>query len=860
MSTAPLSRRMTWSPSWVVCLLLSLTLAASASAAVAGRRILLFVGSNTLGEGAVPELAKAYLEQEKKAVDTKISQQGEVIYVSGRMPDGTTAYIEVHATGSGDAFKSFHGDYRAADARCDIGMSSRKIKPAESEALQQKTGCSFTMAGTASGEGSEHPVAMDGIAIIVNKSNPVNRISFSEINAIYSRQLTAWNLLPEWKSSGGGSDVLAIVPVRRKEPSGTLDFFKEKIKPGGTAMEDVIVIPAFVDSRELVASVAATPGGIGFVGQGYAHAPGVKRLQVYNDSPQSAMTPDDAVFPDPAAIQSLSYPLSRLVYLYTPLESDNGDVKPFIRFALSEAGQSFIADKGGLVKIEGSLAEVQDTPKPGMPSNLKPSDGRIILRLHGSNTVGAQCAVNLAFNYLLRKIQTKNPDATIVARITETETPEGERAHAHDLLCDIDGDGTREIIQIRPTGSSDAFRDLASGACDIGMSSRPITDAEKRDLLPVCGNLALPAAQFVLGLDAFAIIVSNENPVEKLTIEQLRRIFLGEITDWADVGGTKGPIQLHARPDRSGTYKRFCDAVLLGRQVAPAAKRHSENAGLTAAVLEDPSGIGFGPMSDVGLAKVLRIGHEGSDNFYKPTEETVRSGRYPSALRRHVYFYVPASPPRSASAEARENWAAAREFAEMTQTWHGQAIVASSGFITESPVADAAGRAKRLEGEPIDEFLDRLNDLEKKSQSADSRLKPALENNEICPQLLFEFNSWTLTPESRNIIDRKLGPWLRMYPQAAQAGLIVEGWADSVGTDEACMTVSLQRAQNVAKYITESLGYPAKAVGKGKSFDPPNTNEANKQQNRRVVIKSAPAASGSPTPVSTSTPRSKKRQ
>jgi len=87
-------------------------------------QILLFVGSNTLGEKAVPELAKAYLEREKHVSPATISPQGESIYVSGKMPDGTTAYIEIHATGSGDCFKSFAGLYPAADAPCDIGMSS----------------------------------------------------------------------------------------------------------------------------------------------------------------------------------------------------------------------------------------------------------------------------------------------------------------------------------------------------------------------------------------------------------------------------------------------------------------------------------------------------------------------------------------------------------------------------------------------------------------------------------------------------------------------------------------------------------------------------------------------------------------
>ena len=85
-------------------------------------------------------------------------------------------------------------------------------------------------------------------------------------------------------------------------------------------------------------------------------------------------------------------------------------------------------------------------------------------------------------------------------------------------------------------------------------------------------------------------------------------------------------------------------------------------------------------------------------------------------------------------------------------------------------------------------------------------------------------------------------------PRIARGGLIVEGWADSAGSDEVCREVSLKRAQNVANYIEETLGCQVKAEGMGKSFDPPNDTELNKQQNRRVVILAAapPAAGASP--------------
>lgn len=810
-----------------------------------GKRLLVFVGSNTLGEHAVPELAKAYLEQEKKAPDAKILSRGELIHVTGTIPGTGPAYIEIHATGSGDSFKSFLGKFPRITEPCDIGMSSRRITPAEAEAIQEKLGSDFFWRGNEPGTGCEHPVALDGLAIVTHESNPLGRISFSEIKAIYSGKITDWKQLAEWKTFGGSDAGMPIRPLRRKEPSGTLDFFKQMIRPAAEAMADEKKIAAFVSSRELAKRTTELPGAIGFIGESYATAPGLKRLQVFDDSPGMEMEPDSAVFPDRAAVRMGIYPLSRFVYLYTREFSANPEMQPFIRFTLSEAGQSIIADKGNLVKIEGTFDHITKLEKPletaaptpsAIPANRKT---RVVLRVSGSNTVGAVCAVNLAFNYFSIVTRDSKKAPPIEDHTTELETPEGEKALAHDVMCDVDSDGIWETISIRPTGSSDAFRDLNLGACDVGMSSRPISGAEQRDLMPVCGNLAQPSSQFALGLDALAIIVAKDNLVEQITLDEVRRVFLGEISNWSQLGGPGRPIVLHARPERSGTYKYFSDSVLNGRSISGLAKRHAENSTLAEIVAHDPDGIGFVPMTNAKASKTLKVGHSKSSPHIAPTEASVRRGQYPAALCRYIYFYVPSEEPQGASVQARRNWPIAREFAAMSQTWRGQAVVESSGFVVETTLLDAAAKVLREDGEPIIAYLNRLREIERKVTSGQLKLQPKLTNDEICPQLLFEFNQWTLTPESVNIIDKKLASWLKMYPEIARGGLVAEGWADSVGSDEACQKVSLRRAETAAEYISSSLGVKVTPVGRGKSFDPPNTSEENKQQNRRVVIKRA---------------------
>lgn len=810
-----------------------------------GKRLLVFVGSNTLGEHAVPELAKAWLEQEKKAPDAVIHPHGEHIHVSGTVPGSGLVYIEIHATGSGDCFKSFLGQFPGLAEPCDIGMSSRRVTAAEAEAIAEKYGSDFFNRGREPGSGCEHPVALDGLAIITHESNPLGRISFSEIKAIYSRRKGDWQDLSEWKLFGGSEQRLPIIPLRRREPSGTLDFFKQMIHPDAGPMADEKQVQSFVSSRELAKRVTELPGAIGFVGESYADRPGLKRLQVFDDSPGMAMEPDSAVFPDPAAVRMGIYPLSRFVYFYTREGSLNPEVQSIVKFTLSEAGQTIIADKGNLVKIEGTYGHITQPEKsvlddtPSTQSVKGNHKARVVLRISGSNTVGAICAVNLAFNYFSIVGKDARKPQPIEDHTLELETPEGEKALAHDVMCDVDADGIWETISIRPTGSSDAFRDLARGACDVGMSSRPISDTEHRDLMKSCGNLLDARAQFALGLDGLAIVVSPDNPLDKITLADLRHVFLGEITNWSALGGPDLPIRLHARPERSGTYKFFSDSVLLGRSISGTARRHAENTAVAESVTKDPGGVGFLPMTSVGAAKVLKVGDTKSSPHCAPSEDTVRRGTYPSALCRYVYFYVPAAEPNSPSVPARRNWPIAREFAAMSQTWRGQAIVESSGFVAETTTLDTAVSVRRLDREPLNDYLRRLGDIESKVRSGKIKLQPKLTDNEICPLILFEFNQSSLTAEALNIIDHKLASWLKMHPQIASAGLVAEGWADSFGTDEACRKVSLERARAAANYISSTLGCKVTPVGMGKSFNPPNSSEQNKQKNRRVVIKRA---------------------
>ena len=102
-------------------------------------------------------------------------------------------------------------------------------------------------------------------------------------------------------------------------------------------------------------------------------------------------------------------------------------------------------------------------------------------------------------------------------------------------------------VTYNPTGSGSGITAVSEGRCDIGLASRALKDEEK------AGGLT----ETILALDGIAIIVNNANPVSDLSIDQIAKIYTGEITNWSEVGGNDGQIVLIGREAGSGTRDGF---------------------------------------------------------------------------------------------------------------------------------------------------------------------------------------------------------------------------------------------------------------------------------------------------------------
>ena len=139
------------------------------------------------------------------------------------------------------------------------------------------------------------------------------------------------------------------------------------------------------------------------------------------------------------------------------------------------------------------------------------------------------------------------------------------------------------------------------------MLTRKIKPEEKTQLARF-GDMEAYGAENILGLEDVVIIVHTSNPVTRLTVEQVRKIFSGEIKNWKEVGGTDTPVQVYSRPKAiSGIYETFETLVLKPASLAAAAKLLDGNDKLSDAVAADPGAIGYTGLPYIRSAKAVAI-------------------------------------------------------------------------------------------------------------------------------------------------------------------------------------------------------------------------------------------------------------
>lgn len=211
-------------------------------------------------------------------------------------------------------------------------------------------------------------------------------------------------------------------------------------------------------------------------------------------------------------------------------------------------------------------------------------------------------------------------------------------------------------VQVTGGGSGTGIAALINGTTEVATASRSMKP-EERAKLPA----GAAAVETIVARDGVAIYVNTANPIESLTVEQLRGIYLGDITNWKQVGGLDATIVLYSRENSSGTYVFVKEHVLKGGDYAAQAQTLPGTAAVVNAVSKEKKGIGYGGGAYARGVKELRI------EDVAPTKEAVLSGKYP--LSRPLFFYTRGAPAGEA-----------RDFIEFCLSPAGQKIVSEVGY------------------------------------------------------------------------------------------------------------------------------------------------------------------------------------
>ena len=204
-------------------------------------------------------------------------------------------------------------------------------------------------------------------------------------------------------------------------------------------------------------------------------------------------------------------------------------------------------------------------------------------------------------------------------------------------------------VSYDPTGSGAGITGAADKTLDIGLSSRALKDDEKAD---VDGT--------TIALDGIAIIVNNASKVEDLTVDQLKQMFTGEITNWSEVGGDDGEIVLIGREAGSGTRDGF-ESIVDVKDSCKYAQELTATGAVISAVEANPLAIGYASLSAVGdTVKMVTVGG------VECSEETVKDGSY--EVQRPFVFVTNKSVPLSEQAQAFFDFATSADAADLIRT------------------------------------------------------------------------------------------------------------------------------------------------------------------------------------------------
>ena len=216
-------------------------------------------------------------------------------------------------------------------------------------------------------------------------------------------------------------------------------------------------------------------------------------------------------------------------------------------------------------------------------------------------------------------------------------------------------------ITVSESGSGNGAKALINGTCDIADMSRFMKDEE---FMAAVEKGVFPVAA-VVAVDGLAIVVHPSSPIQGLTVDQIRDIYMGKVANWKELGGPNVAIVLISRDTNSGTYESFESLVMNKQKISDKAEYVGSSGAIRARVQSTPAAIGY-----VGLGFVDKTVKALKVNNVFPDNATVTSGEYPIA--RPLFMFTNGYPKMGSRLHG---------FLNLYLTEKGQRIIEEIGFV-----------------------------------------------------------------------------------------------------------------------------------------------------------------------------------
>lgn len=380
-------------------------------------------------------------------------------------------------------------------------------------------------------------------------------------------------------------------------------------------------------------------------------------------------------------------------------------------------------------------------------------------------------------------------------------------------------------FSITSSGSSSAFTGLLDKATQIGMSSRRIGPDEARRIgRSGGGNMIADTQEHIIAVDSVVVIVHQSNPIEEISMEDLDRIYSGQVTNWAALGGKDAPITVFGREVGSGTGAMFEKAIFeksRGRR-APLVKAVNSHQEMATAVSKEENAIGFVGNAFQRGAKAVDLASSCGITI-RPDSFTVKAEEYPLDQRLYLYNREDNMIP------------ATQEFIDFATSLEADNVIKKAGFISLAVERDA----RKFQGNRAFDLIERTV-LPEEVALMREMVVEILQYDRL--STTFRFASGSSSFETKAFSDlERLIEYVNKLPYAVELAFV--GFSDSDGSFGANRALSIGRAQQVTAavnaYAAGRFSDRVRLTSKGfGELSPSACNDTleGKRTNRRVEV------------------------